>query len=253
VAEARAVETTPVPVLAGLRLRPEAVVRTGRAAPIVQLLAGSSPMAEELRILRAKLQAMDSERSLRCLGLVSASSGEGKSTVAIGLAMSLARDGKQRVLLIEADMRRPALERYLGLERAEGLGNYLGSAASDIAVRHLDPEGFWLLSAGTGAAPAPEELKSERMQKLLDSARRGFDAVVVDCPPVAPVADSVLLQDLVDGLLFVVRARHSPIETISKALYHLRSERIVGVVMNDNRELLTSYYRYSYRRYHDSY
>jgi len=247
------------PLLAGaeapggeLRLRMEDTVRRGQAVPIVALLVGSSPIAEELRILRAKLRVIGQQRVLRCVGLVSAAGGEGKTTVSMGLATSLTQDGG-RVLLIEADLRRPAIERYLGLAPVEGLGEYLQGQGDEVVVRRIDPHGFQLLSAGRGPAPAPELLGSERMRHLLEALRRRFDFVVVDCPPLGPVADSVILQDLLDAFLFVVRARHSPIETITKALSHLKADRIAGVVLNDNHEILTSYYSYSYRRYHDRY
>jgi capsular exopolysaccharide synthesis family protein len=236
-----------------LRLRLAASVRRGDPAPIIGLLGGSSPISEELRILKAKLGVIGEQRPLKCVGMVSAAGGEGKTTVAIGLSIILAQEADRRVLLIEADVRRPAVEGYLGLMSMEGLGDYLQGPGDELVVRRLEPHGFYLLSAGRPPAPPPELLGGPRMRQLLDSIRDSFDYVVVDCPPLGPVADSVLLQDLVDGFVFVVRARHSPVETIAKAVSHLRADRIVGVVLNDNREILTSYYSYGYRKYHDRY
>jgi capsular exopolysaccharide synthesis family protein len=243
---ASAVAAPPVPAL---RFRAEPAAPAHAADPMVERLGVSAPFTEELRILRSKLRVIDQERGLRCLGFVSASGGEGKTTISLGLAMTLAQEGT-RVLLIEVDMRRPAVERYLGWARAEGLGDYLLGTSTEVPLRTL-PAGLCVLSAGR-AAPA-DLLESERMRGLLNAARESFDFVVVDCPPLGPVADAVILQDLVDGFVFVVRARHSPIETITKALSHLKANRVVGVVFNANREILTNYYSYSYSKYRDRY
>ena len=238
-------------VTRSLRFRVEPATASRAADPMIARLGTGGPIAEELRILRSKLRVIDQERPLRCLGFVSAAGGEGKTTVALGLAITLAQETGTRVLLVEVDMRRPSVEHYLGLSRSEGLGDYLLRTEDDVFLRQLTDHRFTLLSAGQ---PAPADpLRSDRMRDLLEAARQSFDFVVVDCPPLGPVADAVILQDLLDGFVFVVRARHSPVESITKAISHMKSDRIVGVIFNDNREILTSYYSYSYRKYHDRY
>jgi capsular exopolysaccharide synthesis family protein len=183
------------------------------------------------------------------VGFVSATGGEGKTTAALGLAAALARQPDRRVLLIEADLRKPSIDRSLGLERVDGLAEWLETTPASVPLRRLMPQGFCLLSAGRSVTPHPELLGSSRMARLLQAARHAFDHVVVDCPPLAPVADSVVLQDLVDGFLFVVRVRHSPVETIQRALANVKPERVLGIVLNDHREMLRSYYSYGYRYY----
>ena len=104
-----------------------------------------------------------------------------------------------------------------------------------------------------GALDRPELLGSARMSALLEAARRSFDYVIVDCPPVIPVADSVILQELVDGFLLVVRARHCPRETVVRAASRLKAGRIIGMIFNDQREILPRYSSYGYGRYgHDA-
>jgi Mrp family chromosome partitioning ATPase len=113
----------------------------------------------------------------------------------------------------------------------------------------VEPQGFFLLSPGTPSNVRPELLGSERMASLLSAARETFDHIVVDCPPLGPVADSVILQDLVDGFLFVVRARHSPREAILKAISHLKPDRVRGTIFNDHRDVLPGPKAYGYHRY----
>jgi capsular exopolysaccharide synthesis family protein len=200
---------------------------------------------EEIRHLIAKIQLLNEERPARCLGLVSATGGEGKTTLSIGIAAALADEPDRRVLLVEADLRKPAIEAYLGLPRAPGVSDWL-KGASGLPVRWVTPPGFALLSGGRAPLERPELLGSARMITLLESARQSFDFVIVDCPPVSPVADAVILQDHIDGFLFVVRARHGQKETVVRAASRLKAGRILGMVFNDQREILP---RYGYGRY----
>jgi Mrp family chromosome partitioning ATPase len=213
---------------------------------------GRGPATEEFRSLAARLQALDASRPLRCIGVVSTVVGEGKSTVATGLAAALAQTSA-RVLLIEADVRRGVLDRYLGLPQLAGLSDWLATGRGPVGVRRVLPAGFLLLSAGRtldryAETAFTESSEMERMGALLASARSSFDFVVVDCPPLLPVADSVMLQRLVDGFVVVVRERHAPLETILQALDRLDTSQLRGVVLNDHFEVLSRY-----RKYHTAY
>jgi capsular exopolysaccharide synthesis family protein len=215
------------------------------------ILDESSLPGEQFRLLGARLRALGRDRRLRRIGVVSAAQGEGKTTIAIGLARSLAVDGQHRVLLLELDLRRPAIDEALGLKPPRvGLRQYLEeSPGSTLTVRRPRAGGFWVLSAGRGTLSRPEVLTSSRMFALLKSAERVFDYTVVDCPPLLPVADAVVFEDHIDGYVFVVRARHSPRETVQRAADLLKPERICGVVMNGHHDILPSYREYAYRRY----
>jgi Mrp family chromosome partitioning ATPase len=210
---------------------------------------GSDP-AEGFRLLRTKVRGIAQEKPFRCVGIVSATPGEGKTTVALGLAAALADAPNRRVLLVESDFRRPTIENYLGLPRTEGLSEWLGGSGISVPVRRAAPHGFWLLSAGIAAQSGQDALAADRMTALLETAREQFDDVVVDCPPLAPVADSVMLQDLLDGFLLVVRSRHAPRELVLQAVSHLKPERVGGIVFNDQEDVLPAYdFSYSgYRR-----
>jgi capsular exopolysaccharide synthesis family protein len=222
----------------------------GAAAPVTAVvLAQDSPVSEEFRILRTRVRRIDEERPFRCVGIVSSASGEGKTTISLGLAVAMAREPGCRVLLIEADVRRPAINDRLDLTHSPGLGEWLQSTDDAIPVRVVTPHRFSLLSAGRVALEHTDLLASVRMARLIEAARQYFDFVIIDCPPLLPVADSALLQDLVDGFLLVVRARHTPAQTIRRALSRLKAEKIQGLVFNGQRELLRSSYGAAYKAY----
>jgi Mrp family chromosome partitioning ATPase len=211
---------------------------------ILTALSAGSVVAEEFRLLIAKLRVLNEERPVRSLGLVSAVAGEGKTTLSLGLAAALARQQGRRVLLVEADLRRPSLERYLGLGPSPGVSDWLRGEINEIPVRKVIPAGFYLISAGRGELQRPELLGSRRMAGLFETVRRGFHYVVADCPPLTPVADSVVLQDFLDGFLLVVRAEVSPRDKLVRAVAQLRPGRVLGTVFNDQRELLSRYIGY---------
>jgi capsular exopolysaccharide synthesis family protein len=212
-------------------------------------LSDRSLVSEEFRLLAAKIRGLGQERAFRCFGVVSASAGEGKTTLTLGLATALARDRESRVLLIEGDLRRPAMERYLGIPNVPGLSDWIEGSHQPMGLRSVMPTGFKLLSAGTQELRHSEAFGSPRMNALLQAARRSFDWVIIDCPPVTPVADAIMFQDYVDGFLLVVRARHSPRETLQGAVGRIKPGRIVGIVFNDQKEILHNYYSYGYRHY----
>lgn len=218
--------------------------------PIVQSLQATSSVAgEEMRVLRAKLERISSSRGLHCVGVVSALPGDGKSTVSLGLAAALAREKGRRILLIDADLRRSSVSQALGLANSQGLNDWLDGAADAAPIHRVESGGFFVLSAGSSALARPEDLSSPRMEALLKAARKSFDFVVIDTTPVLPVSDAIMLQPLVDGFLLVIRARHTPREAIIECLTRLRSDAILGMVLNDCQESRGSYRSVAYRKY----
>jgi Mrp family chromosome partitioning ATPase len=227
---------------AGVEIDPGPVTRT--------VLDERSLPGEQYRLLAARLKALGRDKRLRRIGVVSASLGEGKTTVSLGLARALAIERQRRVLLLEFDLRRPAVDRALGWAPPDmGLLQYLEGKGDVPLLRRPSPGGFWVLSAGPALLETPEVLSSPRFARLLESADRVFDHVVVDCPPLLPVADAVVIQDLIDGFVFVVRSRHSPRETIQQAVSLLKPSAITGLVLNAHHDILPSYREYAYRRY----
>jgi succinoglycan biosynthesis transport protein ExoP len=230
--------------------RNEGAVIPRKSAQIVESLDDQrSGVGEELRLFSANLLDLCRRGKLSCLGVTSALPGEGKSTLTVGLASALGREPGRRILLIEADLRRPSLTKTLGLPPAHGLSEWLAGTLESIPVRFVEPGGFFLISAGQAGLRRPELLGSPRMDAVLRTGRRLFDLVLLDSVPVLPVADTVLMQDLVDGFQLVVRSRRTPREAIHDTLAKLRADRVVGVVFNGHREYQSSYKAYGYRGY----
>jgi Mrp family chromosome partitioning ATPase len=211
-----------------------------RDRALLRLLSPGEPEFEPFRVLRSQVKALGRTDAPRCLALVGASAGEGTSTVTLGLATALAQEPGRRVLVVDTDLRQPSLETRLGLDPAPGLAEWLASGgAAPVPVRPVTPYGFSLLAAGRPDPALAERLGTDTMARLLAGARADFDFVLLDCPPLAGAADAVVLQDVVDGLLLVVRARHSSKDALRRALSGLRPGSVQGVVFNDRTEILS--------------
>jgi len=221
------------------------ITAEGRLHPVDTLapvLDGARAECEIFNMLQTKLEALDSQSSFRCVGTVSAAPGEGKTTIALSLALTLAQRSSGRVLFIEADLRRPCAENYLGLCRRIGLSEWLADSGSPIPLRRLEPTGLHFLSAGHELHEPSRVLASRSMAQLVDVARHAFDVVILDCPPPSPMPDTVILARLLDGFLLVVRNRHTAREQLAASLGNLKPEAIRGVVLNDYDELLPRLY-----------
>jgi polysaccharide chain length determinant protein (PEP-CTERM system associated) len=230
--------------------RHEGAVTPRRLVPAIACLDDpNSVVGEELRLFGANL--LDTCRRLKvsCLALTSALPGEGKSTLSVGLASALGREPGRKILLIEADLRRPSLTKALALPPAHGLTEWLNGTLDHVPVREVVPGNFFLVAAGQTMLKRPELLGSPRMDAVLKAAQRVFDLVILDAVPVLPVADTVLMQDLVDGFLLVVRSRRTPRDAIYDTFAKLRTDRFVGVVFNGHKEYRGSHKYYGYQRY----
>jgi polysaccharide biosynthesis transport protein len=230
--------------------RDEGIVGLRKVIPVIESLEDhNSVVGEELRFFAANLLETCRRLKVSCLALTSALPGEGKSTLSVGLASALSREPGRRILLIEADLRRPSFTKTLGLPPAHGLSEWLNGTLDYVPVRALEPGGFFMVTAGQAGLKRPELLGSPRMDAVLRAGRRVFDLVLLDAVPVLPVADTVLMQDLVDGFQLVVRSRRTPRGAIHDTLAKLRSDKVIGVVFNGHREYRASYRDYGYRQY----
>jgi len=215
----------------GPRLEPGPVTRV--------VLDEHSAQGEQCRLLGTRLLALGRDKRLRRIGVVASSPGEGTTTVALGLARALSRDRHRRVLLLELDLRRPALDGELGLDPpAAGLRRYLAGSCDVPVLRRSRAGGFWVLSAGGGGASSEPASFPARLSTLLRATDRVFDYVVADCPPLLEGGDDLALADHLDGFVFVVRSRRAPRETIQQAASRLRPDLIVGLVLNAQHDVL---------------
>jgi len=192
---------TDVPILGGIVFDPRA-----RDRPLIVQLDPKSPRAESFRTLRTNLQFLDADRADRCFVITSSIESEGKSTTAANLAIALADTGS-RVLLVDADLRRPKLADYMGLEGAVGLSDALiGRVELKDVVQPWGKEGLYVLPAGSVPPNPSELLGSARMESMLAEFNRAFDVVIFDSPPLLPVTDAAILAKKVGGAIIIVAA-----------------------------------------------
>lgn len=193
---------------------------------------------EAIKRLRANLiTEMSDCNGCRVVGVTSAQPQEGKTTVALNLASSFAELGKH-VLIIEADMRRPAIGKVLSLPFAPGLSNIL-TGASDVSavqksVGNAFANEFDVLTCGDEVANPSELLHSESMKKLLTKLRSAYDYIIVDFPTLGDVIDAAVLAPQLDGMLVVTREGMSCRDTLAECVEQLKlsGAKILGFVVN---------------------
>jgi len=234
-----------------LGLLPE--VRAHRGAGPLLLTSKVPPQfLEAVRSLRTNVLFSFADEGLKIVLVTSVGPGEGKTVVAGNLAVALAQAGEQ-VLVMDADMRRPALHELFGRDRQPGLSNLLvGAKAADV-TRRTAVSNLWILPAGHSAPNPPELLGSARFRKFLEALGQHFQWVIIDAPPVLPVTDACVLAHLAQGVLLVVGADRVSRPAARRALEQLDSAgaRLVGAVLT-RVDLLRHPYYYSghyYRKY----
>lgn len=224
-----------------------------------RLVTFNSPQsfeAEQFRRLRHRVEELGARRGTRVVALTSAVASDGKTLVAINLAGALAAARGCRILLIDADLRCPTVATTLGLDAGgKDLLSALEAPATqlDRAVHHLDGGTLDVLPCGRSRPDAYELLSSAAFAALLAEARRRYDFVVLDTPPVIPVPDTALLRPSVDGYLIVVSANKTPRKLVAETLNQLDPPSVLGLVFNRDDRPLFGYYRSSYSRYFRSY
>lgn len=218
----------------------------------VILQAGTwSPIAEAIRGLRANIQFLSASKNIKTIVITSAGIGEGKSTISAGLAVSVAQVNK-KVLLIDCDLRRPALHTYFGGSNDTGITNYL---SEDVAYRDLIQYGktdyLYFLPSGPIPPNPAELLASYKFEIFLKDIVQEYDMVIMDSPPIGLVTDAAVLSTVSDGVIFVCSVKQCTIEAAKYALSLIRdvNARVLGVVLNKIPLKESPYYKhrkYSY-------
>lgn len=228
--------------------RSHAAMRVRRGAHIAASAYSSSPFAESLRSLRTSLMLSRSSRAPQVLLVTSANAGEGKSTVSLNLATVLAQQ-EARVLLVDADLRRPVLHERIGIQATVGLSLALSSgqtAPQPLPVEGI--QGLFVLCGGP-VPPFPAELlSSTRMRALLTQWRSEYDFIVMDGPPALPVTDAIVLEQLCDAVLLVARhgmTEKKVVHRSYRALIRQLPEHVVlGTVLNAVPGRSSDFYEY---------
>ena len=220
---------------------------------LVSLTNPGSFAAEQYQGLRLTVERLARSREAQVIAVTSPAAGEGKTVTSITLAGALARGSDARVLLIDADLRRPSLGKTLNLPDADanGLADVITSETGTLAgaARRIEPFSLSVVPAGTPRPQIHRVLRSPRLEQLLQEARKDYDVIVIDTPPLLPVFDSALLSRIVDGLLIVVAANQTPRKLLGEGLNLVDPAKVLGIVFNRDDRPLFGYYDEYYREY----
>nr|WP_156112669.1 CpsD/CapB family tyrosine-protein kinase [Halobacillus sp. BBL2006] len=205
-----------------------------------------SPISEQFRTIRTNLQFTSIDKDLETMLVTSASPSEGKSITTANTAVVFAQQGK-KVLLIDADLRKPTIHYTFRTDNTYGLSNYLvGNRSIFDLVRESEIENLDILPCGPIPPNPSELLGSRKMEKFIREAKQSYDMVIFDTPPVLAVTDSQVLSRFVDGVMLVVRSKQTEQEAAHKAKELLLKSKanILGAVLNDKDIKSSNYYYY---------
>jgi capsular exopolysaccharide synthesis family protein len=213
-------------------------VQAGPSSRLVSLTDPRSLGAEKFRALVTRLENFRFQRELKSLQVTSSGINEGKTTVSANLAVTLAKRGNYKVLLIEGDLHRPALASLLGLAELRGLVHWWSAPERDIStyLYGLNSMPLWFLGAGIPWDHPSEILQSSRFAEAFTKLGAWFDWILVDSTPMLPTADANLWSRLVDGSLLVVREGVASVRALKKGLESLDKPNLVGMVLNEASE-----------------
>jgi capsular exopolysaccharide synthesis family protein len=192
----------------------------------------------------------DKEKACKVIGVTSAQPGEGKSTVTFNLAYSFAEHG-EKVIIIDADMRRPSIHAKAGLHRAPGLSTVLGSsvALADVIQRYDSSKDFGIdiIASGEAIDNPSEMLDSKRMKNLVRVLATAYDYIIIDAPPIGAAIDAVPISKLTDGMLVVIRENNCPRGALNDCINQLKmaNAHILGFVLNGALEGASKKYQYN--------
>jgi protein-tyrosine kinase len=217
-------------------------------------LEQESQAAEQYKILREKLKRLKSESQRQCVCVMSPVKGDGKTMVAVNLAVAIAMFSDQQVLLIDADLRGPQTHHYFNIKSSPGLSDYLSSSSADEDVTSFIRDTFLpnlrILPAGNPTEFSCELLCKPKMRNVLAEIRSKFHdhQIIIDTSPLFTTPDPLVLARLVDGIIMVARAGKTPHECLLESVQNLGSEKIIGMVLNDVELTIGSKYYAYYKK-----
>ena len=210
-----------------------------------------STTAEAFRTLRTNIQFANIDKNIKSIVMTSSDPDEGKSTVLVNLAITMAH-ADQKVLLIDADLRKPSIHKYFEVVESNGLTNILMDNGEEGNRIQMIPEvpGLHIITSGPIPPNPSELLSSEQMKKFIGKMKEKYDFVLIDSPPVGVVTDAAILSTIVEGTLLVCRQGDTLIESVQFAKEKLEkvNANILGVVLNGVKRTgkKYDYYYYNY-------
>lgn len=209
---------------------------TPKAAEVIQW----QPFREALDVVYENLRLSGLTSTLHSLAVTSATAGEGKSTLTLGLALSVARH-QQKVLVIDADLRRPTLHKPFDLTNKSGLVDYLAGETDRVGIEQVSIQGehIDLIASGTKTEDPVKLLNSSRFQKLLEQYQSDYDLILVDTPPAIGMVDAVKISSICDSVLLTMRLNQVKSSEMLEAEALLSKLNVLGIVANDSKEYET--------------
>lgn len=212
---------------------------------LVSVTEQDSPSAEAFRLLGVRLRDLARTRPLKKVLITSTVPQEGKTTVAANLACTLAHATTQKILLLEGDVRRPALSQMLGLKGNPGICEWLrGEEKLTNCVYQMEGAGIWVMPAGTSPQNPLEVLQSLKLNALMSQLGEWFSTIVIDSPPVLPLADTSVWMRLADGIILVARQGVTEKKQLQKGLEAIDPQRLIGALLNCSQSQAHSHYYY---------
>ncbi len=222
---------------------------------IYEIFDQESPIATEMRRLYSNIRHIDGKNSKRSFLVTSAERGEGKSTVASHLALTVARFRGKKSLLIDADLRRPRTHQIFDVPKEPGLFECLSGEIDPLeAVKDTPIENLKVIPAGRRVKSPAHLFEGDVMTEIFEKIKFYYDIVIVDSAPVIPVSDPMLISSVLDGVILVMLAGKTPQKVALRAKNILLDAKanLLGVVVNNMSEVLPYYYDYRYYGYMDN-
>lgn len=220
-------------------------VSASHESHLVSLPDSESPASEAFHLLGVRLRHLRRQRPLKKVLVTSTIPQEGKSVVAANLACTLALRTQQKVLLLEGDVRRPTQSKIFGIANKPGICEWLNGERSLVkSMYRLEEPGIWIFPAGVGTGNSLELLQSGGATPKIEQLMNWFDWVVIDSPPVLPLADTSVWTNMADGILLVTRQGTTQKKQLKRGLEALATQKLIGVVLNSAKNVSHSDYYY---------
>jgi capsular exopolysaccharide synthesis family protein len=241
-----------VPVLATI---PRYHTDFGKDHRLLVLQEPDSFIAEQYRLLYTKMNNFSTGNAHKIFAITSALPNEGKTVTTLNLAVVMAKDFGHKTLVLEGDFHRPSIPLYLTVDLQEGLVDIL-SSKSDLQLTMVPvantlvpfaDENLAVLPAIRSSQSSTSLLSSSRLRELFDVLREQYDFVLIDSPPILPLSDINIFEEVIDGIVMIVRAESTTRDTITKALDTVGTDKVLGIVLNDVRQASFVHYRYNYQ------
>ena len=214
--------------------------------PLAVMDEGDPVAAEHYRILYTRLEQIHMNSNSNVFAITSAIKGEGKTTTSLNLAYIISEEFKKKVILLETDLRKSSItENHLQPFKGNGLVDVLnGKAGLDEVIYNLNNSSLYILPAKIGVRNSTELLASPKMPQIIKTLKSEFDYVIIDCPPVLPLADMNILSKMADNILLIVQAGKTHKDVVAQAIKSLSKGNVAGFILNGTEKSTKSYYYY---------